>query len=331
CAYLPPIRRPLSQLIRGPKTRGQVTAATAGVLFDETATFDVIHHKSVFRWLDEQAARRKLKDEDDEDYDEDLPELAPPSPVELIARTLSAPKNQKHNFNDYLRSWEDGVWLRWTFERMCRRQPNGKILKPYMDADAYMEEHNVKMGRGLYERWIEWSAGRDLTPYEAEMLAQVWDKFIPIHNALESRGDPEPVHGIHDHVDDVHLLTVEGDPRYKDPNCLVFWHNDFRAVVIPERPMTFWSINMGAIVKLYPVGTIKVSGFVAPALPRDIWRRPFLPWLKGTAQRRDTALRTFITNPNKRFPTTEKRERQEGDGLTHVHINLSCPDENGWF
>jgi hypothetical protein len=94
-------------------------AAAAGVLFDEEATFESIHQKSVFRWLDEQASRRALRDEDDEDYDEDLPELAPPSPVELIARTLNAPKLGRYKFNDYLRTWPEGVWLRWAFERRC--------------------------------------------------------------------------------------------------------------------------------------------------------------------------------------------------------------------
>ena len=306
-------------------------AAAAGVLFDETATFDSIHQKSVFRWLDEQARRRALRDEDDEDYDEDLPELAPPSPVELIARTLDAPKAGRYRFSDYLRTWPEGVWLRWAFERLGRKTPDGRRLTPYLEADKYLEERDAKFGRNIHDRWIEWSASRDLSRYEAETLTSVWNSFIGVHNLLESRGDPEPVHGIHDYVDNVHLLSLCGDPRNKNPECLIFWHDDFRAVVIPDKPVTLYSINMGAIAKLFPVENVAVSGFVAPAFPRNIWQRPFLPWLKGAEKRRDAALGAFINNPDKRYPTTEKREPQDGDGLTRVRISLDCPDEHGYF
>lgn len=137
--------------------------------------------------------------------------------------------------------------------------------------------------------------------------------------------------GIHDHVDDVHLFSLGGDPRYKDPECLVFWHDDFRAVVIPEKPIELYDITWGAIVKLFPLEGVKASGFIAPPLPRDIWVRPIMPWLKSAIERRDTALSKFASNPDKRFPTTAKRERQNGDGLTHIRISLPCTDEYDWL
>jgi hypothetical protein len=257
-----------------------------------------LQRRSVFRWLDEQARRRTLKDEDDDDYDDDLPALAPPSPVELIARTVEPPSSGRHKFNDYLRTWPEGVWLRWAFERMGKKLPEGRRLGPYLEADKYLEQHDAKFGRKIHDRWIEWSASRDLSAHEAETLAHGWDQFVPIHNRLESRGDPEPVHGIHDVVDGVHLMSLEGDRRYKDPECILFWHDDFR---------------------------------VAPAFPGNIWQRPFLPWLKGAATRRDTALAAFVNNPKRVYPPTEKRQRQDGDGLTCVHISLDCPDEYGYF
>jgi len=306
-------------------------AAAADVLIDEEATFDAIHQKSVFRWLDEQAKRRQLKDEDDEDYDDDLPELAPPSPVELIARTVELPKSGRYKFNDYLRTWPEGMWLRWACERMGKKLPEGRSLGPYLEADKFLEDRDAKVGRKIHDRWIEWSASRDLSAYEAETLAQVWDQFVPIHNRLESRGDPEPVHGIHDFVDGVHLMCLEGDRRYKDPQCVLFWHNDFRAVLIPQRPIKFHNINMGLIAKLTPLRDVPVSGFVAPAFPRDIWQRPFLPWLRGAVTRRDAALSAFVNNPTKVYPSTEKRERRDSDSLTFVHIALDCPDEYGYF
>jgi hypothetical protein len=306
----------------------RATAAASGVLFDESTTLRQWSTKSVLTWLRQIEQRRIAHEEDDEAFDEDDAEgIAPPSPLQLFAGAVPSRFGKRFNFNDYLLSWNDGMWIRWAFERLGKRLPTARSLGPYLAADQFLESRQSKCGREVSSRWIEWSAGRDLSSAEARGLAIVWDKFVTAHNIVEQDQQRWPAYGTDDHVDDVHVMVLVGDAERGDRERIVFWHPDFRAVLVPVRRLKLWDISWGGTPT--QLNNVSVAGFVAPPMPMDVWERPFLPWFQAASQRCNDSLGAFLANPNKRYPM-----RRPYDGVQDPPIvcqPLPCIDEHGTF
>ena len=307
----------------------RAAAAAADVLIDDAANLRELQMRSVLRWLEERERYATACAERDEDDSDELDDVTPPSVLQLLAGTVEPPSSSRYDFNDYLLSWEEGMWLRWAFERMGRRMPSGRRLKPYLEADDVLERQGAVCGRQVSSRWIEWSTGRDLRRDEARALAAIWDTFVPLHNLIECKGPQWATFGIDDHVDDVHLFALTGDEKRGDGSCVVFSHEDFRAVLVPKRHVELYHIDMSLISEVRPLKDMPVSGFVAPAMPSDIWERPFLPWLRRAPERRDIALARFLENPAKRFPTPRPYDGPQP--ATQVWVDLPCIDAYGMF
>ena len=179
----------------------RATAAAADALADETASLRDMEMRSVRCWFSEL---RKYSDkciEDDKEAFVELDDVRPPSALELWAGTVKSTSSSRFSFKDYLLTWDEGMWLRWAFERMGRRMPSGKRFKPFLEADDFLDRRGAVYGRKVTSRWIEWSAGRDLTPDEAKVLAAIWNKFVPLHNLVERSGPQWATGGIDDHVE----------------------------------------------------------------------------------------------------------------------------------
>jgi hypothetical protein len=293
------------------------TAARFGVLItDQTKKLGELERQSAIRWLCKRA---------DEDEDE-ISDISPPTITRLLAGNIQPRSAGRFTFNDYLLTWNEGMRLRWAFERLGRRMPNGKLLKPYLEADVFLEREDVKYGREIDFRWMEWSVGRDLRLEEANALAKIWDKFVPLYNDLGQHGPQHPTYGIDDHVDDVHLFCLKRDKDRGDRDCVVFLHKDFRAVLIPKKD-TRLDPTDGELCLL---GAVAVSGFVAAPIPLDIWDKPIQPWLQNASEHRNTALGTFLGAPNKRYPG---RRRYNGipSSPAWVRNSLDCVEEDGCF
>jgi hypothetical protein len=160
-------------------------------------------------------------------------------------------------------------------------------------------------------------------------LAGIWDKFVPLHNSIERKGPQWTTHGIDDHVGDVHLFALSGDERRGDGNYAVFRHEEFRAVLIPQRHVDLHHIDFSMNLEVRPLGGTPVSGFVAPVMPSDIWERPFFPWLRAARQRRDISLMHFLNDPAKRFPAPRPYDGPQP--ATRVWVDLPRIDEDGTF
>lgn len=297
----------------------RVAAASANALIDDTATLDEIHFRSVERWLEE----RKEAD-DDWDEEEEVDRTVPPNPMALLASTAKPATLRRFSFTDYLLAWEEGMWLRWAFQRMERRLPQGKVLAPYLEAVEFLRERKRDYGEFVHRRWLEWSKARELTDDEAQHFSEIWNTFVPAYDHAVRDGKHWDTNGIDDHVDDVHVFVLTGDDTQKDPERVVFWQVDFQAVLVPETPITLYGKN-GPVV----LGGTKVKGFTCPTMPRDIWGKPILPWIKGAAGRQDAAIEKFLSNRQKRYPVPRPYDGPQA--CSRVWISLPRINASGNF
>lgn len=303
----------------------RVVTECSSVLTESEKSLMDIQTVALLLWLRE--CEELKSDEDEEGGGEILDilgDVLAPSPLRLFAQTCRPPLHTRANFDDYLRSFEEGMWLRWAFERLDRRLPSGKSLLPYLDADDFLETQNGKIGRDICWRWIEWSNSRDLTSSELHSLSQLWDRFAALHNDIEKNGPQWATAGVDDQIDDVHLFAVEGDKSRGDQARIVFAHRDFRAILLLDRTFSPYSGE-----KLFPVATRVSSGFIVPPRPLDIWERPLLPWVRTASRARDTAFMAFLQNSNKKFPSPRPYDGPQP--ATEIHVQLSCIDESGFF
>src|SRR5258708_3937019 len=291
-------------------------AASANVLIDDKACLQELTDRAVFAWLEEMGKREEAralreangKDVDGCDDEEEEP-VGTASILQLVAATMPPPRTKRLTFNDYLLTTGTGIWVRWAFEQLGRRMPSGRALKPYLDVASEMEDRWSKMrhkGVWLYdpaELWIQWSLVRELSYGEARELAQIWNKFVPLWLEVDRDGPQWPKHGVDDHVDDVHLLALAGDEDHGDRIRVLFLHPDFRAVLVPQRPVDLaYGPPPRRYPELQPLGDVRVSGFVTPNFGMDLWTKPLRPLLGEAAKRRDDALERFLGNRDKRYP-----------------------------
>lgn len=297
-------------------------ATNAKLLVDETSTLSELHCRAIDTWLEDCSEFDRKREEGGQDDGEEY-QVAAPDVVASIALDTRAGRVGRFSFNDYLLTWPEGMWHRWARQRMGKPEPRGGSFKPYLEADDFLEERNGKFGRKVAERWLEWSAARALNRDEAHFLSEIWDIFVPAWIKVASKGPHWDTHGIDDHVDDVYLYVLSGDRDRGDGDYIVFWHDHFRAVLIPDRRTKLFDREIQKL-KGAPV-----SGFVAPVLSSEVWDVPFRPWLCGAPERRDDAIATFLSNPAKRFPAPRPY-----DGIQPASVvwhRLDCIDEEGLF
>jgi len=293
-------------------------ASAAGILMDDEMTLSKLDMRNALTWI---ARCEELADEHEED---EFQPKAPLSPLLLIALSQRAPAIKNFTFNDYLLTWNEGMWLRWAFDRLNKRPPTGRSFNAYLAADDFLETKNAAYGRDVCSRWIEWSRARELEKNEVKSLQEIWDRFVPLHNQIERDGPQWATAGIDDHVDEVHLFALSGNSDLGDRDCVVFRHRDFRAVLKPRKRIELF--HRRALVPLNGAITL---GFVTPTMPNDIWERPFQPWLRDAAQRRESALAGFLNNPTKRFPSSRPYDGPQQ--ATTVWTYLDCIEEDGTF
>lgn len=290
-------------------------AVAANVAIEENSTVQQLYDKALAVFIEElgkredERARLEAAGDEVDDFEDDDSIVGPDIVLEILAQSAPSPALKKFTFNDFLLSTETGMWMRWTFERLGRRMPNGIVLKPYLDAAAALPDvwqrtstQGPQLER-IEELWLTWSGARALTSLEATCLADVWNEFVPRWNQVDRHGPQWLKHGIDDHVDDVHLCGLVGDSTRGDRDKVVFRHKKFRAVLIPTRPK---ELSYGPLphqyAELQPFGQVPVVGFVTPVADQHFWNIPIRPWLREAPAEANAALSRFIGNPDKKFP-----------------------------
>lgn len=298
----------------------RAAASATNTFLDDSLSLHEMSKRAALRWLRDIG---KLRDKHGDEYVEELEQTSPPSVAQVIAGSLRPPKMKNFDFNDYLLTWEEGMWLRWGFENSTGRLPPGTRLDPYLAMCASLQRDEDPS-----LRWIEWSAARELKNDEVTFLCSVWDQFVPKHNLIEAEGPQLAAAGIDDHVDDVHLFTLERNRERGDCDCLVFWHKSFRAVVFPPPKMRFSEFK-GLTLALKTVGNVAASGFVAPVFESSDWTMPFGPWLQSAPKTRDADFEKFLASPQKRFPS--QRPYDGAHAATNVVVALPSIDKYGLY
>jgi hypothetical protein len=252
-----------------------------------------------------------------------------PDPIDQYALKLSPPILGRPNFNNYLLIWEEGMWLRWFYERH-ENQPrlSGKYFHSYfLAASAFEQKHGRKLA--VAKRWIEWSKSRQLHKDEIDILVSVWNKFAPAYNKVFQDGPNWDAHGIDDHVDDVHLFCLLRDKVRGDTDCIVFNHPRFSAVLIPKRSVSLTRYHRSLFGELCPLGGIPIDGFVSPRFDHSVQEMPFGQWYEHADQDRELPFQTFLNNPTKRYPAPRPYDGPQNG--TCVRVYLPCIEEDGTY
>jgi hypothetical protein len=215
----------------------------------------------------------------------------PPAMIELVASAFDA-KPSSVGFNDVLLSTEEGMRIRWHIERSLGEMPSGKKLAPYLSNlnPRWVEDAN-QLRSFASRKWIEWSLGRDLTPFEAALLSRVWDAMVTGTRASRSEGEKDLSE---DKVQDntVCAKAIIGDIIRGDRDKVEFAHPAFKVILMTE---TGSSIH-GASGELIPIGNTRAIGFIRPHHP-DLERTHFLAWTQQCVKTMDEAFLAFLGEP----------------------------------
>jgi hypothetical protein len=217
---------------------------------------------------------------------------------------------KRFSFADYILTYDLGILMR---RAAGGRLPVEERFWPY---NALAKEADTSGTLPLL--WLEWCHGRRLSSSECAELARVWNEFAAKHMTLKLTE-----RGIDDHVEGVHVCALTRDRPHGDRDCVIFSHEDFRAVIIPQKEIELCK----GFLDLQGLGSIPVTGFVTPHTPADLMQRPFLPWLAGWKKRLERSFNKFVSNPHKRFPT-----RREVDGSRpsdSVHFTTLTIEDDG--
>jgi hypothetical protein len=152
---------------------------------------------------------------------------------------------------------------------------------------------------------------------------------VPLHNAIDLNGPQWATHGADDHIDDVHLFALNGNTDKGDKNCLVFQHDDFRAVIVPKQNIDLVRFDRTSFGQLQQVQTYDATGFVGPALNEAACQRQMGRWIKQAPHSRDARLKNFLENPAKRYPV--QRPYDGPQPATIVNVDLPRIDEFGMY
>ena len=296
-------------------------AASLEVLIDDGASLHELCQRAGLSWLAEQERLSDAAAETDEEYD--MSDVRPPDILQLLAAKCVPPKS-RFTFNDYLLTCGDGMWIRWAFERMDRKMPRGNQLAPYVEAERFLKSRGTVHGNKVASRWVEWSAGRELCDEEVCKLVEIWNAFAPAHNKVMSEGLQWDTAGIDDHVDDVHLYALDGDETRGDNNYIVFAHERFEVILVPERRIKLSSLYGD----LRQIDKVRLAGFVTPVFSSKIWDVPFLPWLQNAPDQSQKTLTNFLENKQRRFPVS--REYEGPQRATIVRSSLPSIDKYGF-
>lgn len=304
-------------------------ASAAAILTDGSASLSELGRRAALCWLKEIEDRRAAYDDDGEDSIT-LDDIRSPDVLEIMAG-VCRPPSARFSFNDYLLLFDEGMWHRAARERLGERLPSGRSFGPYLRSDAYLEKRGIKEGRRVAERRIEWCNGRDLSAAEVTELTAVWNTYAPLYNHLENTDPCIPAHGVDDQIDGVDVYVLIGDERRGDRQRIIFQHEDFLAVLVPQRAQQLYSLEARGLSKLHPIGRAPAAGFVAPIMRSEVWERPLLPWLREAPVERDRSLSGFLASPEKRYPETEGRKPiDHGQTLAAVKYELPIVELSGF-
>jgi hypothetical protein len=307
----------------------RAAAAAAPVLTDEQATLFDLRMRFAVNWTVEVENYTDFCREQNEYEPDDLEQMRPPGVLAQFAISVSPPRLRRFNFNSYLNTFADGMWIRYALRRMNLRQPAGLSLIPYFGVYNFLEE-NYNHDIDIACRWIEWSASRELRTQEIRRLASIWDDFANYSNSFDPYRDDYvgigKILGISNIIENVRLYGQTGDRSKHDKDCIVFEHKEFRAVLVPNRtidlaPGDDWSVER---LRLPRLDGASLSGFITPVIAYEAHRRPFIPGLREAPERRDDALAQFLNTPAK--PTTSAHPQGT---FIQVWVDLPCIDEYG--
>lgn len=278
---------------------GAVLAASSVVTTDEVSLQD-LSLRQALQWV---GYEDESEDEDrDSDFLENLDDVLLPSPLDQFALAVQPDGRDQIGFSDYLLTCEDGMWLRWFFERNRHlRRPSGTHFGPYFLAGEALEREH---GRRIYAaaRWIEWNKSRRLEPNEVDALVEIWNTFAPAHNKVFQDGPQRDTGGVDDHVDDVHPFVLFRDKDRGDSDALIFDHAKFRAVLIAKSQQPLVSFKRSIFGELCSARRMRFEGFLAPPFGEDLWTGEFRQWYGSAKRTCETAFRRFLQNPDKRYP-----------------------------
>jgi hypothetical protein len=163
----------------------RAATTSAQILTNDRLGLRDLRLRSVIDWFKEIGKVRDNYIEREEDDPKDIEDLPFLGPLELIAETLTLPILRPFNFGHYLLTWDDGMWMRWAFERLGKRMPSDDRLRSYLEADRFLEDQGFTCAGNISQRFIEWSLARKLSQHEVECLVAIWNKFVPLYNAIQ--------------------------------------------------------------------------------------------------------------------------------------------------
>lgn len=304
------------------------TAVVSG-LHGPAVTLDEFSRTATVNWLKSIEDHRLALGDEDRDS-ATIDDLRAPDLLEVLA-CLRRPAASNFSFNHYLDTWPEGPWHRAIRQDLGRVRCSGSSFLPYLEVADILAERTIEEGTHVAHRWIEWSLARDLTASERALLSEIWNTFAQRYNAIELDDPYVPEHGRDDRVDDVELFAQTNDPVHPGRQCAIFYHEHFRAVLLPRRALELRSHDRLARSTLRPLSG-EVTGFVAPVVRSSLWSEPLASWLYKTPTRRDASLARFLGNRLKQYPELRHRQPVEySKALALVHHELPCVElTSGW-
>ncbi|MDQ7251531.1 GIY-YIG nuclease family protein [Dongia sedimenti] len=295
-------------------------ATVVAALRDPGTTLDEIGRKAVVSWLKSIEDHRAALDDEGLDSTT-LDELQALKVLDVLACS-QCPGLCSFSFNDYIDTWPEGPWHRAIRQSRGIGRPSGRSFAQYLDVADISREQGADEGAHVARRWIEFGVARDLTDSECASLQSVWNTFADRYTTIERKDPYIPEHGRDDRVDDVELFAQVNDPDRPSRQCAVFYHEHFRAVLLPQQRIELHSYDRLARSMLRPLSG-QVRGFIAPVVRDALWSEPPMSWLHQAPKRRDAALTHFLANPSKRYPEIVDREPvEDGTALALVHNEL---------
>lgn len=236
--------------------------------------------------------------------------------LRLLAGRVAPPTLPHPSFVDFLMSYEDGMLMRWAFERMGERMPRDNKLELFYLAANYLEKQGIRDHHDSFYRfkdpairWFEWSTARDLTTVEMDSLLTIWNQFVQTHNSTIAKGLKWPNPILAKNADSVYVKILARDKDRGDTNLIMFASDHFRAIVTTSCYIDFTGddasgLNFAVLDhKLKELKNVDLKGFVAVSITHDVWEQPFIPWLRSAPEKRDACFAKFLSAPESCFPT----------------------------
>jgi len=285
-------------------------------------TLDEIGHRCALSWLKSIEDRRAAIYDEELEHSTTLDELQAPNVLDVLACSRPPSHDISFSFNDYIDTWPEGPWHRAIRQSRGLGRPSGRSFAQYLEVADILQERDADEGTHAARRWVEYGLARDLSDSECASLRTVWDTFAEHYTTLELKDPYIPQFGRDDRVDDVELFAQVNDPQRSGRQCAVFYHENFRAVLVPRQALELHSYDRLARSILRPLSG-QITGFIAPVFRDTLWSQHLSSWLREAPERRDGALARFLDNPSKLYPEIADRQPVGyGTALALVHNEL---------